>query len=299
MPAIFHQPVDRRSFLRFSTLGVATVVAGCRHLASGPGTAADAEFRVALISDTHVPGDRTGTYRGFNPWENLSRIVPAIEATRPEAVIHCGDVARLEGKAEDYREVKGLLAPLAARVPVYLAMGNHDDRANFLAAFPRAAGAEPLVKERHVVVVEHAAVRIVILDSLQYVNKTAGLLGQAQREWLGRFLGTRTDRPVVVFVHHTLGEADGELLDADRLFAILRPHRHVKAVFYGHSHVWERKDRERLRLVNLPAVGYSFDEKQPVGWVEARFGRRGAHLTLHAFAGNRAEDGRSFEVPWS
>jgi len=147
--------------------------------------------------------------------------------------------------------------------------------------------------------VEHAVVRLVILDSLLTTNKTPGFLGQAQREWLGKFLTQRRDRPVVVFVHHTLGPADGELLDAERFFAVLEPHRHVKAVFYGHSHVWERKDRGRLRLVNLPAVGYNFDDKQPVGWVDAGFHARGVDLTLHAFGGNRADDGRSFAVAWS
>ncbi len=299
MPAIFHQPVNRRSFLKFSALGAAVVASGCHGPGLGTARSGAGRFRVALISDTHVPGDRVNGYRGFNPWENLQRIVPQIEAARPEAVVHCGDAARLEGKPADYVEVKSLLAPLAARVPVYIAMGNHDDRANFLAAIPPPSGAEPIVKDRHIVVVEHPVVRLVVLDSLLTTNKTPGFLGLAQREWLQKFLSIRRDRPVVVFVHHTLGPADGELLDAERFFAVLKPHRHVKAVFYGHSHVWERKDRGHLRLVNLPAVGYNFDDKQPVGWVGAEFHPRGVDLTLHAFGGNRGEDGRGFQVAWS
>lgn len=256
------------------------------------------EFRVAMVSDTHIPGDRSDGYRGFKPWDNFQAVVPQIEAARPEWVIHCGDVARLEGKPQDYAEVKSLLTPLASLAPVTMALGNHDDRGNFLAAFPPPAGAQPVVKDRHVAVIEHDLVRLVVLDSLQYVNKTPGFLGQGQRQWLERFLETRRDRPVVLCVHHTLGDADGELLDADRLFALVRPYRQVKAIFYGHSHVWERKDRDRLRLVNLPAVGYNFDDRQPVGWVEARFRPRGVDLTLHALAGNRAEDGQTFPVDW-
>ena len=96
-------------------------------------SAADAgsEFRIALLSDTHVPGDRKNGYRGFNPWENLQAVVPEVSAIKPQAVILNGDAARLEGKPEDYQEVKSLLEPLASVAPIYLSLGNHDDRANF------------------------------------------------------------------------------------------------------------------------------------------------------------------------
>jgi hypothetical protein len=65
-------------------------------------------------------------------------------------------------------------------------------------------------------------------------------------------------------------------LDTDRLFDLLRPHRHVKAIFYGHSHVWELGRHDRLQLINLPAVGYNFNDKDPVGWVDARFRAAGS-----------------------
>jgi Icc protein len=60
------------------------------------------------------------------------------------------------------------------------------------------------------------------------------------------------DKPAIFFVHHTLGEGDGDLLDSNRLFEIIRPHRHVKAIFYGHSHMWQIGEREGVKLINLP-----------------------------------------------
>ena len=68
-----------------------------------------------------------------------------------------------------------------------------------------------------------------------------------------------------------------------RGFEIVRPHRQVKAIFYGHSHVWELDHRQHLQLINLPAIGYNFRDQDPVGWVDARFHRQGVDLTLHAF----------------
>ncbi len=298
MPAILYRPTDRRSFLKISALaGAAWAVNGCVSLNKG---AADAkELHLALLSDTHVPGDRINGSRGFNPWENLQRIVPDVVAARPEGVILNGDAARLEGKPEDYREVKALLQPVAAVAPVYISLGNHDDRQNLFQAFADRPGAKQPVEGKHVVVLEHDVARILILDSLLYTNKTAGLLGPNQRRWLETYLPTITDRPVVLFVHHTLGEGEGELLDVDRLFALLRSHPQVKAIFYGHSHVWELGARGPVKLVNLPAVGYNFRDQDPVGWVDARFQRSGVELTLRAIGGNRSGDGKTSAIRWA
>ncbi len=115
---------------------------------------------------------------------------------------------------------------------------------------PRARGARTPVDGKHVTVIEHDAVRVVVLDSLLYVDRVAGLLGRAQRAWLEGFLPTIADR-------------------------------HVKAVFHGHAHVWAVGRRDRLPVVSLPAVGYSFDDV-PAGGLGGRAvprRRRVAHPT--------------------
>jgi 3',5'-cyclic AMP phosphodiesterase CpdA len=256
----------------------------------------DASLHLALLSDTHVPADRLNGHRGFNPWENLRRIVPDVAASNSQGVVLCGDAARLEGLEGDYRELKELLQPIATNCPVYIGLGNHDDRANFRRVFAPPSG--PDAGGRNVVVIEDDVLRLIVLDSLLYVNRVAGHLGKAQREWLAGYLEQHDDRPVALFVHHTLEDRDGDLLDSDRFFALLKPHRQVKAIFYGHSHVWQRSERAGLHLINLPAVGYNFDDKDPVGWVDAHFHPRGVDLTLHAIAGNRAEDGHRFSIGW-
>jgi hypothetical protein len=89
------------------------------------------------------------------------------------------------------------------------------------------------------------------------------------------------------------------MLDANRLFEIIRPHRQVKAIFYGHSHAWNLSERQGVKLINLPAVGYNFADHEPVGWVDARFRRNGVDLTLHAIAGNRDQNGKTSRVLWA
>lgn len=296
MPEIFHQPLHRRDYLKFSLLAGAAVVAGAGR-SHGETPESAGSFHLALLSDTHVPGDRKDGHRGMNPWENLKRIVPEVVEAAPEGVILNGDAARLSGRVEDYQELKALLAPVAENAPVYIGMGNHDDRASFAKVFAKQE-AKQGPGGREVLVIEHAVVRVLVLDSLLYVNQVAGLLGKAQRGWLVKWLERNSDRPVVVFVHHTLGDGDGDLLDADRLFAILKPHPQVKAVFYGHSHVWNVSERQGVKLINLPAVGYNFSDREPVGWVDAKFDASGADLTLRAFGGNLKGNGGTTRVDW-
>jgi Icc protein len=302
MPGFYHQPIRRRDFLKASCMAGATVVLhGCR---TSPGASSSTanEIHLALLSDTHIGGDRERAKDprgGFDPWENLHRVVPEVIARAPRGVILNGDASSREGLAVDYQELKTLLEPLSRVAPVYIGLGNHDHRENFKQVFTSAPGLNADVRNHHVLVIEESFLRFIVLDSLFYVAKAEGLLGAHQRWWLTEYLKTHTDKPVVLFVHHTLGDSDGDLLDADRLFGIIRPHRQVKAIFYGHSHMWEFSERQGVKLINLPALGYNFSADQPVGWVDARFRRDGVDLALHAIAGNRAQDGQTTRIIWA
>jgi 3',5'-cyclic-AMP phosphodiesterase len=293
MPGVMMPKLDRRTFLLSSAMGLAAV------FTHRPAAGAEDAFHLALLSDTHIPADRENEYRGFKPWANLQRIVPDVVAANPEGVIINGDAARLIGTKEDYVELAALLEPIAAETPVYVGLGNHDDRANFYDVISARPGDVQEIRGKHVTVVDHPVVRAIVLDSLLYVDKVAGLLGKAQREWLAAYLAEHTDKPTVFFIHHTLGDNDSDLLDTGRLFELLAPHSHVKAIFYGHSHVWKITERQGIQLINLPAVGYNFSNNQPVGWVDARFHGSGVELTLHAFGGNTEGDGTVTNVPWS
>ena len=299
MPAVFYQPIDRRQFLgraaeALAVLGLASSVKTWAAGSAGETT----PVHLALLSDTHVAADPKFENRKFLPCENLKTVVAQVGDARPEAVILNGDVAKAAGEIEDYEAVKKLLAPLAAQMPVYIGLGNHDHRDNLGKVLDSDAAVRPAVAGKRVRVIERPAIRVLLLDSLLYTNQTAGLLGKAQREWLGHYLETSDPRSTVLFVHHTLGEGDGDLLDVERLFRIIQPHRKVKAIFYGHSHEFALDEKEGVHLVNVPAVGYNFKESEPVGWVEARFTPTGVELILRAVGGNRSQDGKVTSLAW-
>jgi Icc protein len=256
------------------------------------------DARWAFLSDIHIAADPENNYRGFYPYQNLQKVLPQIAASKPEGLVITGDLARLTGHVGDYENVKKLLAPVADERPIYLAMGNHDDRANFRRVFEAPAGERQAAGGKHVIAVNAGPVRFLILDSLMLTNEPPGLLGKAQRTWLENHLRTSDDRPVIVFVHHTVGDGDDDLLDAPRLIDLIKPATKVKAIVYGHSHEYGYSEHEQIHLINLPATGYAFDNAQPVGWVQARLTSQGGEFILRTVAGNTQIDGQTRTLRW-
>lgn len=254
--------------------------------------------RWALLADTHISADPTNSYRGFRPYENLQQIVPQILKAGVDGVLIAGDLARLEGLPGDYQNLAALLEPVVQQRPVALALGNHDDRENFLRGIQFAAGLRQEVPGKFVTVVEAGPVRFILLDSLIRANYTPGLLGKRQRDWLGNYLAARSDKPTVLVVHHTLDDGDNSLLDVLWLLRIVEPIRAVKAILYGHSHAYHYSEQAGIHLINLPATGYNFNDREPVGWLEAEFTTEGAEFELHAIGGNRMAGPRRQQLKW-
>jgi 3',5'-cyclic AMP phosphodiesterase CpdA len=290
--------MNRRSFIQTGLAAFGALVT----LNSGCSTSLikvdEKETRLALLADTHIPEDVENNYRGFYPYRNLEKIIPDILSDPPDGVIIAGDLARLTGESGDYANLKKLLSPAAEKTPVFMALGNHDNRENFLKVFDQTPGEKPDLKGKHVTVVERAPVRLIMLDSLLYTDKVPGLLGKAQRQWLREYLNESDNTPTIICFHHTLSDGDGDLLDVPRLFSIIMPNRKVKAIIYGHSHEYGFSEFQGIHLINLPATGYNFSDSEPVGWVQARLTSRGGDFVLHTIAGNQAQDGSITKLTW-
>jgi 3',5'-cyclic-AMP phosphodiesterase len=300
MPYLIGQPLSRRSFLTRSAAAWGAISIFSRARSSGAlPSAKPGQLTLALLSDTHIAANPLDEFRKFLPTENLKKIVPQVIDSAPDGAILSGDAARLTGEPGDYGALQQLIAPITSRMPLWIALGNHDHRPNFLKAFPTEESRRVPIHEKHVLVLEHPVVRIIVLDSLLYVDKVAGLLGKAQRAWLSGYLPECDERPIAFFVHHTLGDGDGDLLDADRLFRLLGEHPKVKAIFFGHSHRFHIERRHSLHLINLPSTAYNFSDTEPVGWVKGVFSAKGVTLKLEALAGNRSRDGEVTELAWN
>jgi Icc protein len=298
MPFILGRPIDRKTFLKTALTYAGALSSSGLFYQFARVKENTGDLHVALLSDTHIRAYKSEQYRGFFPYENLELAVKQINDKAPEMILINGDVARLDGQLGDYVAIQEILSELSD-IPVAMTLGNHDDRENFYNIFGEKGIGKQSIKDKHVLVIERPDLRLILLDSLMYVNKTPGWLGMEQREWLKTFLEQADDRSVFVFFHHTPYEGDGDLLDSDRLFDILSSYKKVKAVFYGHSHVYNISERGHIKLINLPAVGYNFMDNQPVGWIEARINKQKGTFLLHAIRGNMENDGKIREIIWT
>lgn len=293
MPGMCQQRLSRRQLLRGGLALAAGVVT------FGPRTVLGAEregcTRWAFLSDTHIAADPDDRYRGFCPYLNLREITSRLCYDLPDGVVITGDLARLKGRPEAYANVKSLLTPVAEKRPVYLGLGNHDNRDDFFRAFEGPGRIGEAVENKHVITADGGPVRLIILDTLDRINAISGLLGWPQRTWLETYLHTCDDTPTILFLHH---KPKGDLRDTGRLFRIIGPMAKVKAVVYGHTHQVGLSEYKGIHLINLPATGYNLGDSHPVGWMEAKLTARGGEFLLHAMGGNTHYDGSRVTLTW-
>ena len=293
-------PLTRRDFLRRSI----AATAGLLTLPALRAAGADPD-RWALLSDTHIAADPATISREVNMADHLRATLAEVRAltTPPAGVFVNGDCSLLRGLAEDYTEFAGHFAPIReAGLPIHLTLGNHDDREVFWTALQNAKPAAPPLASKHVSVVEGARANWFLLDSLDVTNQTPGRLGDEQRDWLAKALDAKANKPALVMVHHNpvsgVPEKKSALLDADDLLALLAPRRHVKALFFGHTHTWHITEQAGLHLVNLPAVAYPFKPEEVTGWVDLQLRDGGASLKLNAHDTQHKAHGKVTELAW-
>ncbi len=190
------------------------------------------------ISDPHLVEEGTLAYGRVDTPAMLERCVRAILdlPRRPDAVVATGDLTE-NATATEYGFLAEILSPL--RVPIFLAIGNHDERSALQAAFP---GQKHLCGEDGFVqyVVEDFDVRLVVLDTV-VSGEEGGALCNKRLRWLDRTLA-QSDRPTVVAQHHPpfvtgLSYMDRRsLADPAAEASVIARHRHVERVISGHYH---------------------------------------------------------------
>lgn len=297
-------PVSRRAFLTRS----AAALAGVSMMRFGYAAPASEAYSLALLSDMHIAADPATQARGVNMTANLNKIVAEVNglSTRPHGVLFNGDCAYLQGKPDDYANFTKCIQPLVDQGhSLHMTMGNHDERGAFYDALKDQRPDQSPVESKHVSMIETPYANIFLLDSLKQVNVVTGELGEAQRKWLGQLLDAHTDKPAVLVAHHTLqlvppaeGKPWGGIADTAEFLELMQSRKHVKAFVFGHSHRWSHTRQGDLNLINLPAVAYVFDEKQPNGWTLAQLTPKGMEFKLQALNREHPQHQEVFQFDW-
>jgi Icc protein len=199
---------------------------------------------LAQITDLHIKTPGALAYRKVDTAACLHRCVERLNALnpRPDAVLVTGDLTDF-GTVDEYEHVAACLKPLA--MPVYLMVGNHDDRAALREVFADAGylreegGGRDFVQYTF----DLGDIRVIALDS-QKPGESPGTLCDARLAWLETQLNAARDRPVIVALHHPpfatgIGHMDEMALDAEasaKLEALISRHPNVERVVCGHVH---------------------------------------------------------------
>lgn len=260
--------------------------------------------RFVFLADIHISEDPEKVLRDTNPSQTFQQAREQYLGIdrRPAGLIVAGDCALNSGETGDYQQLKKLVAPIP--MPIAMAMGNHDHRERFWSVFPDQQTVPAPVAGRHVAIIEAPQADVFLLDSLDKTNSTPGRMGQAQLEWLAGELDRRPEKPALVVAHHyPLLKDNPEMLksalvDTQEFYDVILPRQRVKAFIFGHSHRWEHSQIDGVHLVNLAALAWLFDAKQPRGWVDAQLQPGGIHLTLQCLDTSHEAHGRPLELAW-
>jgi 3',5'-cyclic AMP phosphodiesterase CpdA len=191
---------------------------------------------IAQITDVHL-----GFEQG-NPDElNRKRLDSTLRALcemvpMPDLLLATGDLADSGDDSVSYARLKEAVAGLP--FPVYYALGNHDGRQAFRAAFPDAGMPEGF----HQYAIDAGDLRILVLDTLEE-GRHGGEFCEIRANWLRARLAEAPGRPTLLVLHHPPIESGlswmTENPDAEwvkRLESIVAAQTNVVAVVAGHLH---------------------------------------------------------------
>jgi 3',5'-cyclic AMP phosphodiesterase CpdA len=299
-------PISRRRFLQGLAAATGAIALGPR-FSFAESASIDAD-RLALLSDIHINADRNLIHKTqISMWDHLKQVSDEILSLspRPANVLVNGDVAYNAGRAIDYATVIDALKPMReAGFPIHLGLGNHDSRENIAAAIPTDGERVAALADRRVMLLQLKHADWYMLDTLDQTAKTPGELGAGQIDWLAKSLDARgADRAAVIMLHHQPDarpdiEKRSGLRDTEPFLDAINDRKQVKAVIFGHTHVWSHRKQADIHFVNLPTTAYVFDPQQPAGWVDAYLRPTGMTLQLHAITPNHPKDKQTLELAW-
>jgi 3',5'-cyclic-AMP phosphodiesterase len=247
---------------------------------------------IAQLTDLHVVEPGTLGHNGTDNTQCVAQALSRIGALdpKPRAVVLTGDLAD-HGSVTEYAALRALLDK--AGVPVYAALGNHDNRANFLEVF----GDEPYLAERGAFVqyrVNLGDMDLLVLDTL-LEGKIAGHYCEERLAWLAADLEAHRDRPTLVALHHPpvdglsqleFFENGGDWYHA--LLDTLAAHRNVIGIMAGHTHRSAATSTQGIPLLVGPAAcGYQAHMSMDWSRLDVTLAFESATMFLHRYADAR------------
>ncbi len=222
------------------------------------------------LTDTHIQPTENDSFFGLDTLERLHETLALLRARGVlpgTPVVISGDLAN-NGEPESYSRLRAVLDALRNEgTTVFLALGNHDNRAVFRSAMLDETASDGSAKYQYTAML--GGVRLIVLDSHE-LGTHDGALGAVQLAWLRDELATPAPEGTVLVVHHPPTEAPapalaGHLLkDAEALRAVIAG-TDVVGVLAGHTHMAAMELFGGVPSVTAPGTAFLLDVAAPEG----------------------------------
>ena len=193
-------------------------------------------MKIIHLTDTHILGVDRGNLYGLDAALRLEKALKSINKHHADAefIVITGDLVDTATE-ESYEVLSSIL--VQQTLPVYLMVGNHDNRKNFLAQFPQFDAGEFVQYS-----FEREGKIFIFLDTL-VEGERYGELCPKRLEWLWEKLDANKDKSVYIFMHHHpvpcgLYEMDNmaDFKTSKLFWELLEKYSGVKHIFFGHIH---------------------------------------------------------------
>jgi len=190
---------------------------------------------IAQITDLHLGFD--GPEAEDKNAERFNQVLAHLQAlsVKPDVLLITGDLIET-GNNWAYRRVKSLAESL--RIPVFFAMGNHDNRDGFETVFQTGLMNNGFLQYT----IEDFDLRIIVLDTLQPGWHGAGFC-ETRADWLSAKLAEQPSRPTLIAMHHPPIETGIGWLTASpdddwvkRFKSSIEGHENIVQILAGHIH---------------------------------------------------------------
>ena len=218
-------------------------------------TVKKSSIKLVQVSDAHLFAKTDGKLLGLNTDDSLQSVIDLIKKEQPDLdmVLVTGDISQDESEAS-YQRFEHYMSTLTK--PSYWLQGNHDNSASIFQALGGNERLSPCV-------VSAGSWRIIMLNS-SVKDEVGGYLRDSELAFLEESLAENKDKHVMVALHHhpvKIGSAwlDEQMVgNAEQFLSIIRRHKQVKAILWGHVHQVVDAQFESVRLLSLPSTCVQF-----------------------------------------
>ncbi len=191
---------------------------------------------IAHLSDLHITGTDPETRRNRRAITAIERVANLQPGA--DCLLVSGDLVE-NGSREEYQFLHTQFQKL--HLPIYVVLGNHDERANFRAIFANYPGMAQSSGPVHYCI-DQWPVQIIALDTL-IEGRADGRLEPEALAWLSATLARAPHKPTLILMHHPPSAIGLVGLDNIRLnegreafTKIIAANPQIERILCGHVH---------------------------------------------------------------